>query len=84
MVEEIVCIRDEMSDEARIFFGWRPYAEKWVFPNPVWNELRQAFQEGRDDAERTLVALPPESSPKTVETRTIVGRPSKYFEDFAQ
>ncbi|WP_117193496.1 hypothetical protein [Rhizobium terrae] len=50
-VEEIESIRDEMSDEARIFFGWRPYAEKWAFPNPVWIELRTAFQEGRDDAE---------------------------------
>ncbi|MGG7518806.1 hypothetical protein ACQ3G6_13050 [Allorhizobium undicola] len=50
VVEEIESIRDEMSDEARIFFGWRPYAEKWAFPNPVWSELRTAFQEGRDDA----------------------------------
>ncbi|WP_188080043.1 hypothetical protein [Neorhizobium sp. P12A] len=53
VVEEIESIRDEMSDEARVFFGWRPYAEKWAFPNPIWSELRQAFQEGRDDAERT-------------------------------
>lgn len=52
VVEEIESIRDEMSDEARVFFGWRPYAEKWAFPNPVWSELRQAFQEDRDDAER--------------------------------
>jgi hypothetical protein len=52
IVEEIESIRDEMSDEARIFFGWRPYAQKWAFPNPVWSELRKAFQEGRDDAER--------------------------------
>ncbi|MBB4249450.1 hypothetical protein [Rhizobium sp. BK008] len=52
VVEEIESIRDEMSAEARIFFGWRPYAEKWAFPNPVWTELRTAFQEGRDDAER--------------------------------
>jgi hypothetical protein len=51
VVEEIESIRDEMSDEARIFVGWRPYAGKWAFPNPVWSELRQAFQEGRDDAE---------------------------------
>lgn len=40
-----------MSDAARIFFGWRPYAAKWGFPNPIWSELRAAFQEGRDDAE---------------------------------
>ncbi|TAU52494.1 hypothetical protein ELI43_06510 [Rhizobium leguminosarum] len=32
ILEEIESIRDEMSDEARIFFGWRPYAEKWAFP----------------------------------------------------
>jgi hypothetical protein len=51
IVEEIESIRDEMSLEARIFLGWRPYAGKWAFPNPVWNELKQAFQEGRDDAE---------------------------------
>lgn len=50
VVEEIESIRDEMSDEARIFFGWRPYSEKWAWPNPVWSELRTAFQEGRDDA----------------------------------
>jgi len=50
-VEEIESIRDEMSDEARVFFGWRPYAAKWAFPNPVWSELRTAFQEGRNDAE---------------------------------
>lgn len=50
-VEEIESIRDEMFEEARIFFGWRPYAQKWAFPNPVWSELRTAFQEGRDDAE---------------------------------
>jgi len=52
VVEEIESIRDEMSDEARIFFGWRPYAGKWAWPNPVCTELRQAFQDGRDDAER--------------------------------
>ncbi|MBY5511855.1 hypothetical protein [Rhizobium leguminosarum] len=52
VVEEIESIRDEMSHEARVFFGWRPYAEKWAFPNPVWSELQTAFQEGRDDAER--------------------------------
>ncbi|MBB3967236.1 hypothetical protein [Rhizobium metallidurans] len=52
VVEEIESIRDQMSDEARIFFGWRPYAERWAFPNPVWSELRTAFQEGRDDADR--------------------------------
>ncbi|MGR9354502.1 hypothetical protein [Rhizobium leguminosarum] len=52
VVEEIESIGDEMSDEARIFFGWRPYAEKWAWPNPVWSELRTAFQEGRDDAGR--------------------------------
>ncbi|NKL77644.1 hypothetical protein [Rhizobium leguminosarum] len=51
VVEEIESIRDEMPEEARIFFGWRPYAGKWAFPNPVWTELRQAYQEGRDDAE---------------------------------
>jgi len=49
VVEEIESIRDEMSDEARVFFGWRQYAAKWAFPNPVWRELRTAFQEGRDD-----------------------------------
>ncbi|TBZ27201.1 hypothetical protein E0H36_32120 [Rhizobium leguminosarum bv. viciae] len=52
IVEEIESIRDEMSDEARVFFGWRPYAGKWSWPNPVWHELRTAFQEGRDDATR--------------------------------
>jgi hypothetical protein len=52
VVEEIESIQGEMSDEARLFFGWRPYAEKWAFPNPVWSELWQAFQEGRDDADR--------------------------------
>ncbi|RFB90735.1 hypothetical protein B5K08_17500 [Rhizobium leguminosarum bv. trifolii] len=52
IVEEIESIRDDMSEEARVFFGWRPYAEKWAFPNPVWSELRQAFQEGRDDGVR--------------------------------
>jgi hypothetical protein len=51
VVEEIESIREEMSEEARIFFGWRPYAGRWVFPNPVWSELRTAFQEGRDDVE---------------------------------
>lgn len=58
VVEEIESIRDEMSDEARVFFGWRPYAEKWAFPNPVWTELRQAFQEGRDDAEKEFHFCP--------------------------
>lgn len=53
LVEEIESIRDEMSDEQRVFFGWRPYAENWAFPNRVWSELWTAFQEGRDDAERT-------------------------------
>lgn len=52
VVEEIESIRDEMSEEARVFFGWRPYAGKWAWPNPVWVELRQAFQEGRDDGVR--------------------------------
>ncbi|MBY3514147.1 hypothetical protein HFN76_18190 [Rhizobium laguerreae] len=52
VVEEIESIQDEMLDEARLFFGWRPYAEKWAFPNPVWIELRTAFQEGTDHAER--------------------------------
>lgn len=51
VVEEIESIRDGMSDEARVFFGWRPYAGKWAWPNPVWSELKTAFQEGRDDAE---------------------------------
>jgi hypothetical protein len=51
VVEEIESIRDDMLEEARIFFGWRPYAQKWAFPNPVWSELRTAFQEGRDDGE---------------------------------
>lgn len=51
-VREIESIQDQMSEEARLFFGWRPYAEKWAWPNPVWAELRQAFQDGRDDAER--------------------------------
>jgi len=34
VVEEIESIGDEMSDEARLFFGWRPYAEKWR----SWNQ----------------------------------------------
>jgi hypothetical protein len=50
VVEEIESIRADMSEEARILFGWRPYAGKWSFPNPVWSELRQPFQEGRDNA----------------------------------
>lgn len=54
VVEEIESIRGEMSDEAQVFLGWRPYAQKWAFPNPVWSELRTAFQDGRDDAERTM------------------------------
>ncbi|RWY71711.1 hypothetical protein EHI46_17790 [Rhizobium leguminosarum] len=58
VVEEIESIRADMSEEARIFFGWRPYAGKWSFPNPVWSELRQAFQEGRDDAPVELCAAP--------------------------
>lgn len=58
IVEEIESIRDEMSYEARIFFGWRPYAGKWAFPNPVWSELRTAFQEGRDDAAREERSCP--------------------------
>lgn len=52
VVEEIESIRDEMTDEARVFFRWRLYAKKWAFPNPVWSELRTAFQEGRNDAEK--------------------------------
>ena len=56
VVEEIESIRDEMSNEARVFFGWRPYAGKWAFPNPVWSELRTAFQDGRDDVERGFAA----------------------------
>lgn len=52
VVEEIESIQDEMPEEAQLFFGWRPYAGRWAFPNPVWNELLQAFQDGRDDAER--------------------------------
>ena len=51
VVEEIDSIRDEMSEEARLFFGWRPYAGKWAFPNPLWSELREAFQDGRDGCE---------------------------------
>ncbi|WFU00686.1 hypothetical protein QA648_10935 [Rhizobium sp. CB3171] len=51
VAEEIESIRDTMAEEARVFLGWRPYAGKWAFPNPVWSELKQAFQEGRDDAE---------------------------------
>lgn len=43
VVEEIESIREEMSEEARIFFGWRPYAERWAWPNPVWSELQAAF-----------------------------------------
>ncbi|MDR9772079.1 hypothetical protein RJJ65_05285 [Rhizobium hidalgonense] len=58
LVEEIESIRDEMSNEARVFFGWRPYAQKWAFPNPVWSELRQVFQEGRDDAEGLPTGCP--------------------------
>lgn len=57
VVAEIESIRDEMSHQAQIFFGWRPYAEKWAFPNPVWSELRTAFQEGRDDAELRLDSI---------------------------
>ncbi|NLS04330.1 hypothetical protein HGP14_13300 [Rhizobium sp. P32RR-XVIII] len=52
VIEGIESIRDELTDEARVFFGWRPYAQKWAFPNPVWSELRTAYQEGRDDADR--------------------------------
>lgn len=36
-----------------MFFGWRPHAQRWAFPNPVWSELRQSFQEGTDDLEST-------------------------------
>lgn len=50
-VEVIESIRDEMSEEARLFLGWRPYSGKWAFPNPVWSELTEAFQEGRDGCE---------------------------------
>lgn len=49
VVEEIESIRDEMTEDARTFFGWRRYSGKWASPNPIWSELRQAFQEGRDD-----------------------------------
>ncbi|PZU82837.1 MAG: hypothetical protein DI528_18575 [Shinella sp.] len=59
VIEEIESIRDEMSDEARVFFGWRPYAQRWAFPNPLWSELRTAFKEGRNDAEQTSVASCP-------------------------
>lgn len=52
VVEEIESIREEMSEEARLFFGWRPYAGRWAWPNPLWSELHAAFQEGRDDAQR--------------------------------
>ncbi|NEI62159.1 hypothetical protein [Rhizobium leguminosarum] len=55
VVDEIESIRDEMSEEARVFFGWQPYSGKWAFPNPVWCELRQAFQEGRDIAEKLMI-----------------------------
>ncbi|MDW9508803.1 hypothetical protein GOA81_28110 [Sinorhizobium meliloti] len=58
VVEEIESIRDEMNEEARIFIGWRPYAGKWAFLNPVWSELRTAFQEGRDDVESTRSKCP--------------------------
>jgi hypothetical protein len=58
VVDEIESIRDEMLEEARIFFGWRPYAAKWAFPNPVWSELRTAFREGRDDADKTAHPCP--------------------------
>lgn len=51
VVEEIESIREELSEEARNFFGWRPYAGRWAWPNPLWSELRTAFQEGRDDVE---------------------------------
>ena len=51
VLEEIESIREEMAEEARIFFGWRPYAERWAWPNPVWSELQAAFQEGRDDVD---------------------------------
>ncbi|MGZ2484852.1 hypothetical protein ACVITL_003375 [Rhizobium pisi] len=53
VVEEIESIQDEMSEEARLFFGWRPYARKWAWPNPIWTELKLAFLEGRDDAEKS-------------------------------
>ncbi|MGY5809975.1 hypothetical protein ACXHXG_19950 [Rhizobium sp. LEGMi198b] len=58
VMEEIEPIRDQMLEEARMFFGWRPYAQRWAFPNPLWSELRQAFQEGRDDAESTRSKCP--------------------------
>ncbi|MBY5461344.1 hypothetical protein HFO89_34415 [Rhizobium leguminosarum] len=58
VVEEIESIRADMSEEARILFGWRPYGGKWSSPNPLWSELRQAFQEGRDNAPVELCAAP--------------------------
>lgn len=35
VVQQIGSIREEMSEEAQIFFGWRPYAGRWALPNPV-------------------------------------------------
>ncbi|MNL80739.1 hypothetical protein D3C87_2076650 [compost metagenome] len=52
LVGEVESIQDDMSEEARLFFGWRPYAGRWATANPIWVELRQAFQDGRDDVER--------------------------------
>lgn len=59
VVQEIESIRDEMSSDARVFFGWRPYAGKWAFSNPIWTELGKASQDGRDDAEKAFQASCP-------------------------
>ncbi len=55
VVEEIEAVQDEMTMEAKLFMGWRPYAGRWAWPNPMWTDLRQSFQEGRDDAEGGLL-----------------------------
>lgn len=52
VVEEIGAIQDEMTEEAKLFAGWRPYSGKWAWPSPLWTEMCEAFREGRDDAER--------------------------------
>ncbi len=59
VVEEVESIREELAEEAQIFFGWRPYARRWAWPNPVWSELTVAFEEGRDDAEKAFQASCP-------------------------
>lgn len=52
VVEEIESIQDEMTEDARLFMGWRPYSGKWAWPSPLWTEMVSAFREGRSDAER--------------------------------